>query len=174
MDATDSTGSAKRNDWTPELRMQRFKERVTAVLAFLLVVSTMVLTYRTFGMAGEEGQMKDAMGVLSLLFGLAGVVVGYYFGRVPGDARAVEAHQTTQMAMDTMSRMSGASSSANQMAEKTRQIGADLDAAMNSANLTPEKLAARSALDNHEIRELANILRLLQQEISELQRMTPR
>jgi multisubunit Na+/H+ antiporter MnhB subunit len=70
-----------------EERMQGLKEWVTALLAFLLIASTMVLTYLTFGMVGKEGQMKDAMGVLSLLFGLAGVVVGYYFGRVPGDAR---------------------------------------------------------------------------------------
>jgi predicted MFS family arabinose efflux permease len=110
----EATGSARRSDWTPELRMQRSKERITAVLAFLLVASTMVLTYLTFSMAGQDGKMKDAMGVLSLLFGLAGVVVGYYFGRVPGDARAVESHQTTQMAMNTMRDMSGASSTANQ------------------------------------------------------------
>jgi hypothetical protein len=174
MDAADSTGSAKRSDWTPELRMQRFKETVTAVLAFLLVASTMVLTYRTFGMAGQDGQMKDAMGVLSLLFGLAGVVVGYYFGRVPSDARAVEAHQTTQMAMDTMRDMSGASSTANQMAKKTQKIQADLDAALDKAKMTPERLDAAGRGDDNDLRQLANIVSRLQDEIGELQGMAHR
>jgi hypothetical protein len=171
---TDSKGSAKRSEWTPELRMQRSKERVTALLAFLLVASTMALTYRTFSMAGQDGKMKDAMGVLSLLFGLAGVVVGYYFGRIPGDARAVESHQTTQMAMETMRDMSGASGTANQMAEKTREIQANLDADIDRAKRTHAKLAAGDPVDDDEIQQLANSILRLQQEMSELQRMAPR
>jgi hypothetical protein len=63
--------------------MQGFKEAVTATLGFVLVVSTIILAYRAFGRAGQEEQMRDAMGILTLLFGLAGVVVGYYFGRFP-------------------------------------------------------------------------------------------
>jgi hypothetical protein len=174
MGATKSKGSAKRSDWTPELRMQRFKEWVTAILAFLVVASTTWLTYRTFYMAGQAEKMKDAMGVLSLMFGLAGVVVGYYFGRVPADARAIEAHQTTQMAMNTMREMSGASSTANQMAEKTRQTGADLDAAMEKANLTRERLDAGGPFDGDETSEMANIVRWLRDEIGELQKMAHR
>ena len=46
--------------------------------------------------------MQDAITVLTLLFGLAGVVVGYYFGRVPAEARAVEAQARANVASDAM------------------------------------------------------------------------
>jgi hypothetical protein len=134
----------------------------------------MALTYRTFSMAGQDGKMQDAMGVLSLLFGLAGVVVGYYFGRVPGDARAIESHQTTQMAMETMRDMSGASSTANQMAEKTREIQANLDPDIDKAKRTRAKLAAGDPVDDEEIQQLTNSVLRLQQEMSELQKIAPR
>jgi hypothetical protein len=171
MDKVTSIKPAKRSDWTPEQRMQRFREIITAILAFLLLASTMALTYRTFGMAGNEGQMKDAMGVLSLLFGIAGVVVGYYFGRVPGDARAVQAHETTQAAMKTMQGMSESSSTSRQMAEKTEQIQADLSEAMDTANMTVEKLKKGGPAQGDEINQLRNIVLLLNQEIHELQRI---
>jgi hypothetical protein len=171
MDEATSTEPAKPSDWTPEQRMQRFREGVTAVLAVLLLASTMALTYRTFGMAGKEGQMKDAMGVLSLLFGIAGVVVGYYFGRVPGDARAVQAHETTQAAMKTMQGMSESSSTSRQMAEKIQQIQADLSKAMDTANMTTKKLVTGGPAESDEINQLRNIVLLLHQEIDELQRI---
>ena len=169
MDEAPSTKPAEPSDWTPEQKMQVFREGVAALLAVLLLGSTMWLTYRTFGMAGREDQMKDAMGVLTLLFGIAGVVVGYYFGRVPGDARAAQAHDTTQAAMRTMQDMSESSSTSRQMAEKTQQIQADLDNAMKTANMTTEKLRMRTPDD--EINQLHDIVLLLQQEIGELRRM---
>jgi hypothetical protein len=174
MDEATSTKPAKRSGWTPEQWMQLFREIVTAILAFLLLAATMALTYRTFGMAGNEGQMKDAMGVLTLLFGIAGVVVGYYFGRIPGDARAVQAHETTQAAMKTMQGMSESSSTSKQMAEKTQQIQADLNRAMKTANMTTEKLRMGGPAESDEIIQLRNIVLLLQQEIGELQRIAAR
>lgn len=167
-------GSAKRSNWTPEQRMQRFKEWVTAILAFLLVASTTWLTYLTFSMAGQADKMQDATGVLSLMFGLAGVVVGYYFGRVPADARAAEAHQTTQMAMNTIRGMSGASSMANEMAEETQRIRAHLDADVDKAKSTLAKLNAGHQVDPDEVQQLANIVLQFQQEMSELPGMAPR
>jgi hypothetical protein len=174
MDEATLTKPAKRSDWTPEQKMQTFREIVTAILAFLLLASTMALTYRTFGMAGNEGQMKDAMGVLTLLFGIAGVVVGYYFGRVPGDARAVQAHETTQAAMRTMQGMSESSSTSRQMAEKTQQIQADLNKAMETANMTTEKLKMGGPAESNEINQLRSIVVMLNHEIDELRRIAAR
>ena len=116
--------------------------------------------------------MKDAMGVLTLLFGVAGVVVGYYFGRVPGDARAVQAHETTQAAMKTMQGMSESSSMSRQMVEKTQQMQADLDNAMKTANMTTEELRLRTPVD--EINQLRDMVLLLKQELGELRRIGAR
>ena len=172
MDEASSTKPAEQSGWTPEQWMQLIREIVTAILGLLLLVSTVLLTYRTFGMAGREDQMKDAMGVLTLLFGVAGVVVGYYFGRVPGDARAVQAHETTQAAMKTMQGMSESSSTSRQMVEKTQQMQADLDNAMKTANMTTEELRLRTPVD--EINQLRDMVLLLKQELGELRRIGAR
>ena len=37
--------------------------------------------------------MEDAKDILLLLIGLAGVVIDYYFGRVPADARTTQAQK---------------------------------------------------------------------------------
>jgi len=77
--------------WTPELKMQFFREIFTAVLALAIIGFTLVLAYRSFNMAGDAKKISDAKDLLTIMLGVAGVVVGYYFGRVPGDARAAQA-----------------------------------------------------------------------------------
>ena len=64
---------------------------MTAVLGIGIVVYTLVMTGRAFGMAGDATRMGDAKDLLTFLSGFAGVVVGYYFGRVPADARTAQA-----------------------------------------------------------------------------------
>jgi hypothetical protein len=200
----DSTGSMGRSNsvWTPDLKMQRCREVITAILAFLLVSSTLLLTYLTFDMVGEGDRMRDAMGVLSLMFGLAGVVVGYYFGRVPGDARAVQAQQahdsamatthtameqvgaTTHTAMEQVSaansgvadamREAGAASYAvRQMAGKAQQIQASLHQNLAEADITMHHLAV-DPLSEEELERLRRIVLLLEQEIAELYEMAAR
>jgi hypothetical protein len=74
----------------------------------------------------------------------------------------MDANQTAKVAMDTVRDMSGANSTANQMAEKTRQIREDLDAAMDRANLTADRLAAAGRDDEDELHQVANIVLPLQ------------
>jgi hypothetical protein len=73
--------------------LQWFKEAVTALLGIGIVLYTLVMTDRAFGMAGDPTRMGDAKDILTFLSGFAGVVVGYYFGRVPADARTSQAQQ---------------------------------------------------------------------------------
>jgi hypothetical protein len=76
--------------------------------------------------------------------------------------------------METMRDMSGASSTANQMAEKTREIQANLDPDIDKAKRTRAKLAAGDPVDDEEIQQLTNSVLRLQQEMSELQKIAPR
>jgi len=84
--------------WTPEQKIQAFKETVTAILGLFVVGSTIYLAAKTFTYVGQENTMADAKDVLLLMLGLAGVVVGYYFGRVPADARATQAQDQANTA----------------------------------------------------------------------------
>lgn len=60
-------------------------------------------------MAGDPTRMGDAKDLLTFLSSFAGVVVGYYFGRVPADARTAQAQQQIGQAVSekeqTMSTM---------------------------------------------------------------------
>ena len=75
------------------VRLQWLKELVTAVLGIGIVVYTLYMTGRAFDMAGDPTRMGDAKDLLTFLSGFAGLVVGYYFGRVPADARTAQAQQ---------------------------------------------------------------------------------
>ena len=77
--------------WTPEVIIQAFKEVVTAIMGLVVVIFTLWLAGTALSYAADDTKMSNAKDVLLLVLGLAGVVIGYYFGRVPADARAVQA-----------------------------------------------------------------------------------
>lgn len=84
--------------WTPEMIIQAFKEIVTAIFGVMILVFTLVLASKTFGFVSNPEQIARAKDILLLMIGLAGVVVGYYFGRVPADARASQAQEKADAA----------------------------------------------------------------------------
>jgi hypothetical protein len=72
-------------------RMAIGKEMVTAGLAVVVVLTTLgVVVAGVFWVHGAEGRtaVKDT---LVFLNGLVGVILGYYFGRIPGESRAERA-----------------------------------------------------------------------------------
>jgi hypothetical protein len=81
-----------------EQGIQWFKEGVTALLGLIIVGYTLVMGWRVFSFVGDQEKMSDAKDILMLMLGLAGVVIGYYFGRVPADARATRAQQQADAA----------------------------------------------------------------------------
>jgi hypothetical protein len=84
--------------WTPELILQAVKEWVTAALGLVIVIFTLAMAYKVFTYVGENDKISDAKDVLMLVLGLAGVVIGYYFGRVPADARAAQSQGQAEAA----------------------------------------------------------------------------
>ncbi|GAC1385944.1 MAG: hypothetical protein NVSMB33_15280 [Ktedonobacteraceae bacterium] len=79
--------------WTPELVIQFFKEIVTALMGLALIAYTLYMLNSVLGLVGDANKLSSAKDLLLLLLGLTGVVLGYYFGRVPADARAAQAQQ---------------------------------------------------------------------------------
>jgi hypothetical protein len=108
--------------WTPELWLQRFKEIVTAILGISIVIFTLILAWQAFGVlrtgdAFDEKRMSAAKDILLLLLGLSGVVIGYYFGRVPADARAAQAQEQANTAI----------SQAEQISAEVQSVADDID-----------------------------------------------
>jgi len=104
--------------WTPEVWIQLFKEGVTALLALILIGFTAYLALKAVGFAGDEKKVADSKDILQLMLGLAGVVIGYYFGRVPADARAAQAQEQA----------ANATAKAEQVAAKSEELASQVDA----------------------------------------------
>jgi hypothetical protein len=104
-------------------RLRTFKEQVSAVLGVLLVLGTVALAFVTaFRSTADYQQAKDVLLVLS---GLAGVVLGYYFGRIPSDARADQAQRTAADAQQVAAAaQSDSRSLATQADHLADQVGA--------------------------------------------------
>lgn len=82
--------------WTPEILLQAFKEVITAILGVAVVIFTLVLANSTYNaiIAGSDlNRVSGLKDILLLVMGLSGVVIGYYFGRIPSDARAAQAQE---------------------------------------------------------------------------------
>lgn len=62
-------------------------------MAILIVGYTMVVVHSNLDLIGDAQKISGAKDILLLLLGLAGVVMGYYFGRVPADAQATQAQK---------------------------------------------------------------------------------
>jgi hypothetical protein len=91
-------GSNRRGPgWSPDFGLTAFKELVTAIIGLAIIGFTLYMTVLAAG-ATNTGQMTHLRDLLTLLLGLSGVVLGYYFGRVPGEARAASAEQRASVA----------------------------------------------------------------------------
>jgi hypothetical protein len=106
-------------------RLQLRKETVATVLALLVVGGTVGLALiAVLFIRGSD--LSTAKDVLVLLSSLAGVVLGYYFGRIPGDAHAEQSAQQAQQAQEAAAHTRSAAQSvgerALQMANQVSRI----------------------------------------------------
>jgi hypothetical protein len=128
--------------------LQWLKEVVTAVLGIGIVAYTLYWTGRAFAMAGDPTRMGDAKDLLTFLSGFAGVVVGYYFGRVPADARTAQAQQQMAQAQQQMGQAVSEKDQAMGTMDGMKKELADLEVkAARGEQLRPE--------DVRQVREMA-------------------
>ena len=105
--------------WTPEIIMQFFKEVVTSILAILVVGYTVYLAGIASSFVGDPQKVSDAKDILLFMMGITGVVLGYYFGRIPADARAAQSQQEARQAQQQSEQIAA---QAEQVMERTQRI----------------------------------------------------
>ena len=105
--------------------MQAGKEVVTALIALVIIGSTVALVARSFGLIGNSSHINQAKDLLSIMLGLVGTVIGYYFGRTPADARATAA---------TM-RADQATAEKENVKAKARSLADDMDGIMSPTSM---------------------------------------
>jgi hypothetical protein len=120
---------------TIEQGIQLMKEIVTALLGLVIVGYTLVIGWRVFSYVGDQQKMSDAKDILLLMLGLAGVVIGYYFGRVPADARATQSQQQAD----------SANAHAEQVSVQAGAAADQVDAILTRTSESPDAGARRAA-----------------------------
>ncbi|MFF3584696.1 hypothetical protein [Streptomyces mirabilis] len=73
------------------------RERITGVLAVCIVLTALVVLIVSMFRVGD-GERAAAKDALVFINGILGVVLGYYFGRMPGEARAEAAEDQARQA----------------------------------------------------------------------------
>jgi hypothetical protein len=108
------------------------REAIAAAIGVVVVGVTVFLAVLTFQRAGDQAKLNDSKDILQLMLGLAGVVLGYYFGRIPGDARAVQAQGQAIAASEHAARVAAKGEELATRVDQaiaTRGAGSDEDAA---------------------------------------------
>ena len=119
-------------DW-----MGVLKELVAATIGLAIVGSTLYMAFDVFGSASDADKnlkFDRTKEILALLLGLAGTVVGYYFGRIPGERLAKVSQQDAIKARGEADKIkSAAADLANNLgsddkpdSEKVSDIGSEL------------------------------------------------
>ena len=154
------------SDVTLAERLQLRKETVATVLALLVVGGTvgLALIAVLFIRGSDLSTAKDVLVVLS---SLAGVVLGYYFGRIPSEARAEQSAQQAQQAQQVAATARSAAQSvgerALQMANEVSRIREGIllqNAPSATRDLGPEAVPPADAIGQlqelqHDLENLA-------------------
>ncbi|HET6353460.1 hypothetical protein [Streptomyces sp.] len=127
---TGGSGRTGRRAWLD-------RERITGVLAVCIVLTALVILIVSVFRVGD-GERAAAKEALAFINGILGVVLGYYFGRMPGEARAEAAEGQARQARaeldGTLGEMRGILDSAPGAARG------------GPAGLSPEQLARMDAV----------------------------
>jgi hypothetical protein len=133
---------------TPEERRQSYRELVTHVLALAIVLSTIFVGLWSLRFLGDGAEMEDSRALLAAMSSLSGVVLGYYFGRVPAEARAAQAQEA----------MNNAMADRGVMRADMQRMKAQMDRAGTMAADIGDRAAAGHAVETHELRLLRRTL----------------
>jgi hypothetical protein len=158
----DAQQTEQKSLWTPEMIIQAFKEGITALLGVAVVVYTLILAGNTLSLVGQPQELAQAKDILLLVLGLAGVVVGYYFGRVPADARATQAQEQANEA----------TAQAEQVNAQAQSIADEVDEVLDRAARAP--VSTRGAESKAADPALAEDLHRIRDELRALSRMSRR
>ncbi len=109
------------------------KEAVTALIAILLVWTTIRVVTSLLGFVGDETRMTQAKDLLTAMTGMLGVVLGYYFGRIPADARAAQAQEQAAQAVEKSEQAAAQSEMVSARAEELADQASKLAAQMQAA-----------------------------------------
>ncbi len=83
----------------PVTTMSRFRERVAALIALLVILAALAMMGLAFRYIGDDDRFARAKDLLLIINPVLGVVIGYYFNKVSTEARAEGAESAARSAL---------------------------------------------------------------------------
>jgi hypothetical protein len=99
------------------IALQWTREIITAVIAAVIVGGTIWIAYRAVSSVGTQTEAAAIKDLLTIMLGPLGVVIGYYFGKVPAESQAAEATRRADAAITDRV----------EVRAKVQQVASDLD-----------------------------------------------
>ena len=107
------------------------KALVLALLAFAIIGGTLLLLWPP--LSGPTHDVEAAQGIFSILGGWGGVILGYYFGRLPAERVAARAEEKAEEAIKTKQKeLSESEVRVNAQQEKYKKLMQDIDVLIKS------------------------------------------
>jgi len=136
-DPTPSTSAA--DPW-----LLRFRERVTAIIAITVVVSTIILITAAIWYAASEQTYARVKDLLLFVNPLVGYVIGYYFTKTSTEARAEKAEATAQTAAVNTQQALQAQNQAQTVAEQAKNQAQEAVATLSEVTSATEQYVAQT------------------------------
>ena len=100
--------------------MSRFRERVAALIALLVILAALTMAVIAFRYIGDSEKFARAKDLLLIINPVLGVVIGYYFNKVSTEARAESAESTARSATADARRAAESREEAEELARAAR------------------------------------------------------
>lgn len=138
------TNDLKLEERGSDMALSRFRERVAAFIALLVIVSALAMIGFAFHYIDDNDKFARAKDLLLIINPVLGVVIGYYFNKVSTEARAENAENTARtatadarQAAESRNQAEGVADAAKADAEETRQH-------LNDVSQAAEKMLAQA------------------------------
>ena len=129
---------------TADLGMKRFRERVAALIALLIILSSISMVALAFRSIGDKERFDRSKDLLLLINPILGVVIGYYFNKVSMEARAESAENTARTASETARVASESQEKAEKLADAARGDAEQAQAHLQDLSVAAEKMLAQA------------------------------
>ena len=129
----------KQSGKEPEFALRRFKERIAAAIALIVVLGMIMLLIVAARAARDFDQIKD---ILLVVNPLVGVVLGYYFNKVSTEARAENAETMAQEATKARDDAQMETREAKAETESSRQQATEMRVVLTDVSGAAERMMA--------------------------------
>jgi flagellar biosynthesis GTPase FlhF len=126
-----------------DVAMRRLREYVSALIALLIILSTLVMMIQAFNHLGTPDEFARVKDLLLFINPLLGVVIGYYFNKVTSEARAETAETTAKSAMANAQQASEARNAAEAEAKEAKSEAKEVKTALKEVGQATEKMLAQ-------------------------------